>query len=99
VNLPAAIVDPKLRLVSEKSCKPAAEPDKNSIMQINVNAYPQLRTLCWNRPDNAVLDGREALGLYENNWRLVEAENFDVEEKQLLDDLVARFSNGVFMPA
>ena len=68
-------------------------------MQINVNAYPQLRTLCWNRPDNAVLDGPEALALYENNWRLVEAENFDVEEKLLLDTLIACFGNGVFMPA
>ena len=68
-------------------------------MQINVNAYPQLRTLCWNRPDNAVVDGQEALGLYENNWRLVEADRFDVEEQKLLDTLVARFGNGVFMPA
>jgi hypothetical protein len=54
--------------------------------------------LGWNRPDNAVLDGPEALGLYEKNWRLVEAENFDVEEKQLLETLVAHFGKGVFMP-
>jgi hypothetical protein len=39
-------------------------------MQIHVNEYPQLRTLCWNRPDNAVVDGQGALGLYENNWFL-----------------------------
>ncbi|WP_323785307.1 hypothetical protein [Thalassovita sp.] len=95
----AANADHKLRLAIEKSWKLATESDKYSIMQIHANAYPQLRTLCWNRPDNAVLDGPEALGLYENNWRLVEAENFDVEEKQLLDTLVARFGNGVFMPA
>lgn len=68
-------------------------------MQIHVNAYPQLRTLCWNRPDNAVVDGQEALGLYENNWRLVEAERFDAEEQKLFDNLVACFGNGVFMPA
>ncbi len=68
-------------------------------MQIHVNAYPQLRTLCWNRPDNAVVDGREALGLYEKNWRFVEPEKLDAEEKKLLDTLVERFGNGVFMPA
>lgn len=68
-------------------------------MQIHVNAYPQLRTLCWNRPDNAVVDGPEALGLYENNWRLVEADGLDEEEQKLLNVLVARYGNGVFMPA
>lgn len=68
-------------------------------MQVQVNAYPQLHTLCWNRPDNAVLDGQEALGLYENNWGLVEQEKLDARERGLLDTLVARFGNGVFMPA
>lgn len=68
-------------------------------MQVRVNAYPQLRTLCWNRPDDIVVDGQEALGLYENNWRLVEVDRLDVEEQRLLDTLVARFGNGVFMPA
>ena len=68
-------------------------------MQIEVNTYDQLHTLCWNRPDNAIVDGPEALGLYENNWALVEQEKLDVNERQLLNTLVARFGNGVFMPA
>jgi len=68
-------------------------------MQIHVNAYPQLRTLCWNRPDNAVLDGQEALGLYENNWRFIEPETLGADERQLLELLVAQEGNGVFMPA
>ena len=68
-------------------------------MQINVNTYPQLRTLCWNRPTDAVVDGMEALGLYENNWRMSEPVRLDGEEQKLLDLLVARFGNGVFMPA
>ena len=95
----ATSADPKLQLAIEKSRKFATEPDMDPIMKIHANTYPQLRALCWNRPDNAVLDGPEALGLYENNWRLVETENFNVEEKQLLDTLVARFGNGIFMPA
>ncbi|MCL7466752.1 hypothetical protein [Phaeovulum sp. NW3] len=68
-------------------------------MKIHVNAYPQLRNLCWNRPENAVVDGPEALGLYENNWRFVEPEKIEREERLLLDTLVARFGNGVFFPA
>jgi hypothetical protein len=68
-------------------------------MQINVNTYPQLKALCWNRADDAVVDGEEALGLYENNWRMVEPEKFDAREQELLDQLVAQYGNGFFMPA
>lgn len=68
-------------------------------MQIQVNAYPQLRNLCWNRPNDTVVDGQEALGLYERNWRFVERDKLDAKEQNLLDVLVARFGNGVFMPA
>jgi len=68
-------------------------------MQVDVNTYTQLSTLCWNRTCNAVIDGREALGLYERNWRFVEAEKFDATERTLLETLVARYGNGVFMPA
>lgn len=68
-------------------------------MEIHVAKFPQLRSLCWNRPDDAVVDGPEALGLYENNWRWIEADKMGDEERALLDDLVARFGNGVFMPS
>lgn len=68
-------------------------------MQIAVKAYPQLRALCWNRPDNAIVEGEEALALYETNWRHVDAENMEQEERLLLETLVARFGNGTFMPS
>lgn len=79
----------------------AIRPQKCYIsrMQINVNTYPQLKALCWNRADDAVVDGEEALGLYENNWRMVEPEKFDKREQELLDQLVAQYGNGFFMPA
>lgn len=69
------------------------------IMQIKVNAYLQLHNLCWNRPDDVVVDGQEALGLYERNWRFVEQDKFDEREREreLLETLVARFGDGVFM--
>ena len=68
-------------------------------MQIHVNTYPQLHALCWNRPDDAVVDGPEALGLYENNWRFVDQERLEDREKKLLEALVERFGNGVFLAA
>lgn len=84
--------------LSKKNWQSKHADDKKFFMQIHVNKYPQLRTLCWNRANDAVVDGMEALGLYENNWRMVEPEKLDKEEQELLDLLVARFGNGVFMP-
>ncbi len=41
-------------------------------MQIRVADYPQLAGLCWNRIPDAIIDGQEALDLYERNWRWIE---------------------------
>lgn len=68
-------------------------------MTINVNDYPQLRQLCWNRPDRAVVDGRTALALYERNWRFVDHDAFTPREQELLDRLVADYGNGHLMVA
>lgn len=68
-------------------------------MQIRVNTYPQLHMLCWNRPDDAVVDGEEALELYERNWRFVDPDAFTDEERKLLDTLVTRHGHGVLLAA
>ena len=36
-------------------------------MIIRLDRYPQLRDLCWNRPADSLLEGGEALALYERN--------------------------------
>ena len=64
-------------------------------MQVRVENFPQLRDLCWNRPANTVLDGREALEIYERNWRFIDKEALDREERNLLDRLVTQYGNGV----
>ncbi len=64
-------------------------------MQVRVENFAQLRDLCWNRPANTVLDGRDALALYERNWRYVDKKTLTGEEQRLLDALVARYGNGV----
>lgn len=69
--------------------------ERGTTMQVRVENFTQLRDLCWNRPANTVLDGRDALALYERNWRFVDKEAFDGEEQKLLDMLVARYGNGV----
>ncbi|MFD2235692.1 hypothetical protein [Phaeospirillum tilakii] len=64
-------------------------------MIIRLDRYPQLRDLCWNRPADSLLDGPEALALYERNWRFVEPQALTAEERDLIDQLVARYGHGV----
>jgi hypothetical protein len=64
-------------------------------MQVRVENYAQLRDLGWNRPADTVLDGRDALAIYERNWRFVDRDALTEEEQALLDTLVTRYGNGV----
>lgn len=64
-------------------------------MNIRIDKYPQLRELCWNRPAATVLEGEDALALYERNWRFIDMDRLTQEEQDLLDMLVARYGNGV----
>lgn len=68
-------------------------------MNVRVNKYPQLRQLCWNRPDDAVVDGETALALYERNWRFVDHDAIIPSEQRLLDRLVAEYGNGHLLAA
>lgn len=68
-------------------------------MNVKVRDYPQLRQLCWNRPDDAVVDGETALALYERNWRFVDPDAIILREQELLDHLVAVHGNGHLLTA
>jgi hypothetical protein len=41
------------------------------------------------------LDGADALAIYERNWRFIVPEELTVEERQLLETLVADYGSGV----
>lgn len=64
-------------------------------MRVLIRDYPQLRDLCWNRPAAAVIDGRDALALYERNWRFVDRDALIPAERRLLRVLVDRYGSGV----
>lgn len=57
--------------------------------------YPQLRRLLWNQPGVETLDERDALGLYERNWDLLEPDRMTPAERALLDRLVETHGNGI----
>ncbi|MBM3394391.1 MAG: hypothetical protein FJY37_07135 [Betaproteobacteria bacterium] len=63
---------------------------------INANDYPNLALLCWNRADRWV-EEREALALYERNWRFVDQQRMPAHERALVDRLVEQHGNGVLL--
>ena len=64
-------------------------------MRVEIARYPQLRSLCWQRPADAVIDGRDALAVYERGWRHVDEAAMTPDERALLDALVRVHGNGV----
>lgn len=56
---------------------------------IRLAAYPQLKRLAWQLRDTAELTPREALDLYERNWRHVDPAALDERERTLVKALVA----------
>lgn len=63
-------------------------------MQLNIDAYPQLRLLAWNRRDR-LIEPEEAFALYEHNWRFVDTACLDAHESILIDELKQRYGRGV----
>lgn len=57
-------------------------------LHIRLDDYPQLRSLAWQVGDGAqVLSPREALGMYERNWRHLQPELLEPRERALIDAL------------
>jgi hypothetical protein len=61
---------------------------------IEIDAYENLKGLCWNRRGRYVA-AEEAFRLYERNWRFVDAGRMKPEESELIRRLAARFGNGI----
>ena len=57
---------------------------------IDLQAWPALRELAWNRRDRWI-PADEALALYERNWRFVDADRLGDPEKRLIERLRARY--------
>lgn len=62
---------------------------------IALATYPQLHLIAWNRHDGDLIDEREALALYEANWRFVAPEQMEEAERQLLQRLIRQYGHGV----
>lgn len=56
--------------------------------------YPQLRGLAWQRQEVDTLSPKDALNLYERNWRHVDRARMSAAERALLQALVDRLGGG-----
>lgn len=61
---------------------------------INIDDYPQLALLAWNRAIRNI-EGEEALALYERNWPWIEKERLTSNEVALIERLTKQYGHGV----
>lgn len=61
--------------------------------RIRLDDYPQLQQLAWPVTGTRELTPAEALGIYERNWRHVEAAALEPREQELIDALRLAFGD------
>lgn len=81
-------LDLKLHTVAEKPITEEIPYTDFLPLRIRLSDYPQLRNLAWQVSDAAEqLTPREALGLYERNWRHTELDHLEPRERTLIKAL------------
>lgn len=61
---------------------------------IRIAEYPALADLAWNRTE-PLMPAREALNLYERNWRFVNTATLIARERELIERLAREYGGGV----
>ena len=73
---------------------PLANDDDYLPLSISLADYPQLRQLAWQLQGTDTLSPREALAIYERNWRHLDVVLLEPHERKLIDKLKAVLSAG-----
>ncbi|WP_301101165.1 helix-turn-helix transcriptional regulator [Propionivibrio sp.] len=58
---------------------------------------PQLKKVAWHVHGVDALPAKDALNLYERNWRHVDKEKMTAKERKVVDKLVKTYGNGFFL--
>ena len=61
---------------------------------VDVQAYPNLQLLCWNRAERFI-PSSDAFALYERNWRFVDEKTLQPEERELIERLTRAHGGGL----
>lgn len=72
---------------SEPDAGGADEPISTLPLRIPLAEYPQLKQLAWQVQGVDELSPREALGIYERNWRHLDQSQLSVHERSLINAL------------
>lgn len=81
--------------VSENARDPLQQPEEGWLpVSISLIDYPQLKRLAWQISDAETLSPREALDIYERNWRHLDVAALDERERRLIDALRAVLEDG-----
>lgn len=74
--------------------QPSAQPGVTAPESIELAYYPQLAQLAWHLKGVSHITAQDALNLYERNWRHVERDAMEPQERELLQGLVATLGGG-----
>jgi hypothetical protein len=61
---------------------------------VDVQAYPNLKLLCWNRAERFI-PAADAFSLYERNWRFVDEKTLLPAERELIERLTQTHGAGL----
>jgi hypothetical protein len=64
-------------------------------MAVRLSDYPQLKLIAWQRSGDDIVEEKEALALYERNWRYIDLNQLTEAEQQFIDHLVKKHGRGV----
>ncbi|MGK5084105.1 helix-turn-helix transcriptional regulator [Bdellovibrionota bacterium FG-1] len=84
LGLELELFDPQQKRTSRSSAPKL--PSK-----VRLTDFPQLKRLAWQMKDTQEISPKEALDLYERNWRHVDLAKMDSHEREFIETLLAAF--------
>jgi len=87
LGLELAVVDPQ-----DRSADDGAKPTLPST--IRLTDFPQLKRLAWQLGGETELTPKQALELYERNWKHVDRDAMTASERTLVDALIRELGGG-----
>ncbi|CAQ83893.1 MULTISPECIES: hypothetical protein [Photorhabdus] len=61
---------------------------------VKIADYPQMKSCAWYLAEDTELTDRDALAFYERNWKYVEEDKLEPQERQLIERLIHEQGHG-----
>ena len=76
---------------------PSFDANRPDDEQIPIQCFPQLKELAWQLREDAVISPRDALNIYERNWRFIDLTALISEEHALIEQLKETVGKGCLL--